>query len=117
MAVQLQATIAVLVLVALFGSIADTQSDFKLFTGTDEHQLDLLSQPELLQIAAKAGDQIVVQLTEASQSGVAQEGVNITIDCLPWLNRFPGGSIEWTFIQLDEFGNAYGGKYICSIVC
>ena len=82
--------------------------------------VDLLSQPELLQIAAKTGDQIIVQLTGASQSGVVQEGVNIAIDCLPWLYRFPGWRINrmpWTLIQLDECGNPYGGKYICSIVC
>ena len=105
----LQTTTALLLTICLYGGAVEAQSeDFRLFSGADERELELLSDPELLEIAAKTNDVVNIRLTGASQSGVAQEGVNVNIDCLPWLRRFPGGSIEWTFIQLDEFGNPTG---------
>ena len=108
MAVQATTVTAFLLIIGLFGSVVEAQSNFELFSGADERRLELLSDRELLEIAAKTNDVIIIRLTEASQSGVAQEGVNVIIDCFPWLSRFPGGSIEWTFIQLDEFGNPTG---------
>ena len=64
--------------------------------------------PERLAFAARKGESHVVRLTRSAQLGVAQEGAGISIDCLPWLARFPGGSIQWKYIQLDEFGNPLG---------
>ena len=64
--------------------------------------------PERLAFAARKGESHVVRLTRSAQLGIAQEGARIDIDCLPWLSRFPGGSIQWNYIQLDEFGNPLG---------
>ena len=67
--------------------------------------MKLLSYPERLSIAAKSGESYTLQLTEVSQSAVTQENVNLNIDCLPWLSKFPEGSVHWSFIQLYDLGN------------
>jgi hypothetical protein len=86
-------------------------SNFRVFTGPDLRGLeDRLppNSPERLAFAAKKGESHVVRLTRSAQLGIAQEAARIDIDCLPWLSRFPGGSIRWEFIQLDELGNPLG---------
>lgn len=106
--------ITLLLISLLFGSIVQAQEQLRVFSGADERELDRLSDPELLAIAARTGDSHIIRLSAASQSAVAQEGVSLNIDCLPWLRRFPGGSIRWTVIQLDEFGNIRG-RFRCTI--
>ena len=98
-------------------SIVQSQanSTFRVFRGSDESQLDGFTPKEKLAIAAKAGETQVVRLTGASQSAVVQEDVSLSLDCLPWLDQFPNGSIRWYFIQLDEFGNIEGIT-ICSCI-
>ena len=81
---------------------------FRVFRGKSEQELVLLSDKERLTNAAKSGEFHVVELTEASQSGVTQENVNLNLDCLPWLLRYPNGSISWKVILLDEFENIRG---------
>ena len=98
-----QATSAVLLLIGLLGSTVRAQ--FRVFSGAEKGELERLSDPEKLQVAARTGETHLIRLTNDSQSAVAQEGVNLN-DCLPFLQQtFPEGSIRWTFIQLDEFGN------------
>ena len=83
-------------------------SNFRVFNGPDVQDLrDRLppGSPERLAFAAKPGESHIVRMTRSSQLGVAQEGVNLNLDCLPWLSQFPGGSIQWKFIQLDYFDN------------
>ena len=84
-------------------------SNFKVFNDPDVHDLgvDRLppGSPERLAFAAKPGESHVVRLTRSSQLGISQEGANINLDCLPWLSQFPGGSIRWYSVQLDEFDN------------
>ena len=103
-----QATSAVLLLIGLLGSTVRAQ--FRVFSGAEKGELERLSDPEKLQVAARTGETHLIRLTNDSQSAVAQEGVNLNIDCLPFLEQFPGGSIQWTFIQLDEFGNVQGNE-------
>ena len=86
-------------------------SNFRVFTGPDLQDLaERLPpfSPEGLAFAARTRESHVVRLTRSAQLGIAQEGARIDIDCLPWLSRFPGGSIRWKYIQLDEFGNRLG---------
>ena len=78
---------------------------FMVFRGSEQSILEGLSPRERLDVAAKAYTSHIVNLTSASQAAVAQEGVNINLDCLPRLSEVPGGSIMWKSIQLDEFGN------------
>ena len=85
-------------------------SNFRVFTDPDLQ--DLVERlpphsPEALAFAARSRESHVVRLTRSAQLGIAQEGAGISIDCLPWLSRFPGGSIQWKYIQLDEFGNPF----------
>ena len=85
-------------------------SNFRVFSGPDLQGLaERLPphSPEALAFAARKGESHVVRLTRSAQLGIAQEGAGISIDCLPWLSRFSGGSIQWKSIQLDEFGNPY----------
>ena len=104
-----QATAVLLLIIGLFGTIrAQEQEQLQVFTGAQERELELLSDPEMLAVAARTGEVHIIELTGASQSAVAQEGVNLNIDCLPWLRRFPGGSIQWLVIQLNEFGEVRG---------
>ena len=86
-------------------------SNFRVFNGQDVQDLGSRlppGSPERLVFAAKSGESQVVRMTRSSQLGIAQEHANINLDCLPWLSRFPGGSIQWKFIQLDEFGSTLG---------
>ena len=58
--------------------------------------------------AAKTGESHVVRMSRRSQAGFAQDGVNLNVDCSLWLEQFPGGSIRWLFVLLDDFGNILG---------
>ena len=89
-------------------------STFRVFYLTDLDDLDSLSPRERLAFAAKPGERHVVRMTRSLQLGIAQEDANVNIDCLPWLSRFPGGSIRWYFIQLDDFGSI--GKLLYLLV-
>ena len=104
--VSLRATL--LVVVCLLGTLtAQARGQFRVFRGAaEERELEQLSDVEKLQVAAKYGESYVVELTNTSQSAVAQEYVNLFLDCSPWLSQ--NATIEWTFIQLDEFGNQLG---------
>ena len=76
--------------------------------------MKLLSYPQRLSIAAKSGESYIVELTKNSQCAVTQENVNLNVDCLPWLNQFPEGSIHWNYIQLYDIGNTefkHGNQY------
>ena len=86
------------------GVVCSTESGFRVFAGQDERSLEGLSPQERLEVAAMAGEMITVRINGSSQTGIVQEGVHLAIDCSPWLSQFPGGSVEWSFIQLDEFG-------------
>ena len=92
-----------------------TVQDFRVFYDPDVEDLGSRLPPdglERLAFAAKAGESHVVRLTRGSQLGIAQEGANINLDCLPWLSRFPGGSsVRWRFIQLDQLGNPLPGNF------
>jgi hypothetical protein len=99
-----------------FANTLDCSSarSFRVFYDPDVRDLgDRLppNSPERLAFAAKLlkpGESHVVRLTRSAQLGITQEDARIDIDCLPWLSRFPGGSIRWKYIQLDEFGNPLG---------
>ena len=80
-------------------------SGFRIFYSPDEQDLvDRLPPDSLdrLAFAAKLGESHVVRMTRSSQLGISQEGANVNLDCLPWLSRFPGGSIRWKFVLLDD---------------
>ena len=90
---------------------------FRIFYSPDVRQ-DLVDRlpphsPERLAFAAKLGESHIVKMTRSSQLGIAQEGANINLDCLPWLSRFPGGSIRWKFIPLGDLGNPSGNVCRC----
>lgn len=100
-----------------FGTFVHAQ--FTVFRGAENlTRLQLLSDQEKLAVAAKTGETHILRLTEEVQGAVVQEDVTLNIDCLPWLlqqqnQELPEQppieyTIQWSFIQLDEFGNVEG---------
>lgn len=59
--------------------------------------------PELLRRAARTGERVIVRITGRDMQVVAQEDVNVLLDCLPFLSMFPGGRITWLRERLDAF--------------
>ena len=43
----------------------------------------------------RAGETVNIVLESAWTVVFVQQGVNIDIDCLPWLRNFPGGQVTW----------------------
>ena len=84
-------------------------SDFRVFGGLGREaevaEYNGFSDAERLEFAARSGEAVIIRITGESQIATAQEASNISIDCLPWLQQFPGGSIQWFRLGLDEFGN------------
>ena len=78
---------------------------FKVFTGNEEENLKLGQTPDLLSFAALTGEAVTIPVNEPSQTGIVQERVFVTMDCLPWLNRFPGGTIQWSRVVRYINGN------------
>ena len=113
---------AVLLLLGLCGhlglcGLTAVHAQFRVFRGGELNQLKLLSGLERLQVAARSGETQIIELTEAAQGAVVQESVSVNIDCLPWLNQNPAGSmIRWTLVQLDEFGNEKGSNTLCALL-
>ena len=101
--------VQVILVVLLASSLLETTvSGFTVFRGSQQRVLDGLSPRERLGVAARFPAAHIIRLTHTSQAAVSQEGVSLSLDCLPWLNessQLQRGTIRWTFIQLDEFGN------------
>ena len=93
-------------------SIIEIETEgFRVFRGSEQRELEGLSDRELLEVAAKFPSINIVALTSESQTAVTQEDVSLSLDCLPWRNgasQLQNGTIQWKFLQLDEFGNTYG---------
>ena len=71
------------------------ESVFKQLTAAELRVLELQQNPALLDLAARTGERIVVNIEGPEQGAVVQDGVNAVLNCLPWLSRFPGGDIQW----------------------
>ena len=71
----------------------------------EEENLKLGQHSQLLRFAAFTGETANIPINEPSQTGIVQERVFVSINCLPWLNRFPGGTIQWSRVTLDSNGN------------
>ena len=69
---------------------------------SDERIAQLSQDPSLLELAAMTGDRIFIVFESLMQTAIVQEDVNVNMDCLPWLSRFPGGDIQWLRNQRDD---------------
>ena len=84
-------------------------SNFRLLTGAEARDTMLGQDPELLQLTARPGDTVFINITGVDDRlAILQENVNALLDCLPFLSMFPGGQITWLWLRLDEFGNPAG---------
>ena len=81
------------------------ESVFRQLTAAELREIELRQNPVLLDVAARTGEMVLINITEPSQGGVVQDGVNVVMDCLPWLSNFPGGTIQWyryRYLDLDH---------------
>ena len=80
-------------------SFANTQpldeSAFKQLSAAELHELDITQNTGLLDLAARTGERVVIDITGPEQGGVVQDGVNVVLNCSSWLSNFPGGTIVW----------------------
>ena len=94
----------VLHLTLLLGVVAVTsvigQRNIAL-SGPEFRRLRLGQNPELLQYAAMTLETVTIVIDGPEVLAVVQEDVNANFWCLPWLQRFPGGSIRWLFQRRD----------------
>ena len=78
------------------------ESVYEQLTAQQLRELELGQNPELLELAARTGERIVVDMANAEQGAAVQAGVNAVLDCTSWLQNFPGGTVTWyRFRYLD----------------
>lgn len=80
-------------------------------TGREERELELGQNPALLELAARTGESRLIEIDGPQVIESVQENVNAMIWCLPWLQRFPGGSIRWLVQRFDEDFEETGGVH------
>lgn len=80
------------------------ESVYTQLTAQQLRELELGQNPELLDLAARTGERIVVDMADAEQGAAVQAGVNAVLDCTSWLQNFPGGTVTWyrrRYMDLD----------------
>ncbi len=75
------------------------------YSPADLREEELEQNPDLLQFAARTGERIISRIVGPNQVIIAQEDVNVNLDCTPWAESFPGGTIRWLFQNFDERDN------------
>ena len=86
---------------------------FTIFHGNDATRMNSrlsLQNSELLQYAAKTGQNKWIEMTGFHQTVITQDGVNITLDCGSLLTGVhSGGNISWSRLSLNNKGQI--GKF------
>jgi len=77
---------------------------YSAITGEEERRLVLGQHPALRELAAKRFQRIHVQMEGPQSTVIAEQDVNVNIDCLPWYNQFPGGDVQWFKQMRDQDG-------------
>ena len=90
-----------LVLSTLAVSSAMSQRNIGL-TGPEFRDLQLGQNPELLEFAAMTGESVLLIVDAPEVLGVVQESVNLYMNCLPWLEQFPGATLRWWYQPYDH---------------
>ncbi len=96
----------VLGIVAVTGIVGASERNITL-SGPEIQLLKLGQNPELLEFAALTLESVIILIDDPIVLAVVQENVNANFWCLPWLQRFPGGSIRWLFQSRDIFTGEY----------
>ena len=95
-------TVQLLVLCLMVGLSA--VSGQRIYRPLPSGQESLRHGPRALEIAVKTGEHVIIPISMASQVAFMQEAVQASIDCLPWLMNFPGGTIQWYRELYNEQG-------------
>ena len=89
------------------GMLEGEVQEYIPISGAQLQDLELEQNPELLPLAA-TNESIFIEITSAQSAAIVKEGVNVNMDCLPWLSLFldrgGNGSIRWLMLQRDENG-------------
>ena len=93
-----------LLLVAVRGAFAH----FRVLTGEEAAELELAHSPQNLELAARTGDTVYIDFTEPLIAATFQEDATLILSCFPWLQQFPGGTIQWFLTLIDEYGDLIG---------
>ena len=51
-------------------------SNFRLLTGSESRELELEQNPELLDVLARTGERVLINITGEESTAILQEGVN-----------------------------------------
>ena len=101
--------VVTLLLFFCFFGLNSVQCEFRVFRSDAELlEYEQFNEQQRLDVALKYPGTEIVELTEDTQTATVQKGVSVNLDCLPWLQKFPNGSIQWSYITLDYFGNIVG---------
>ena len=60
------------------------ESVFKQLSSAELRELDITQNPGLLDLAARTGERVVIDITGPEQGGVVQDGVNVVRNCSSW---------------------------------
>lgn len=71
------------------------ESVYEQLTAQQLRELELSQNPDLLALAARTGERIVVDMANTDQGAAVQAGVNAVLNCSSWLRNFPGGTVTW----------------------
>lgn len=113
------ASLRLLLALAIFVTVASGQEEegreYVPLTGAQLRELELTQNPELLEFAAMTGETVFIRITGAQSGAILSERVNAYIDCLPWLQQFPGGSIQWIRQAFDPENASIPGKLLANM--
>jgi len=57
-------------------SYSQQPSNFRLLTGSESRELELEQNPELLDVLARTGERVLINITGEESTAILQEGVN-----------------------------------------
>ena len=94
------------ILIACTLSIANSQplpeSVFRQLSAEELREIELAQSPALLDLAARTGERVVIEITGASQGAIVQARVNAVLNFTPWLRNFPGGTVRCLYRDIDH---------------
>ena len=89
---------SVVAAILLLAAVSAYATNFEVVRG---RQLELAQDPELRAIAAAYNEMVNITITGRGETAIVSEQTNVVMNCLPFLQQFPGGSIAWYLQPVD----------------
>ena len=95
---------------ALNNAHAHRGSVFRQLSAEDLRNRSLRQSPELLEVAARSGETVTVNITGPIQGAIVQENVKIILDCGPWFKSVSGqnlseGIVSWFLYGFEDLNH------------